>query len=477
MSTNHITVGQPIDFYGGNFLNNTKNSHSEVHFVGTFTGSSGKTYAVDQRIRTNWSDGNRIVWPFVGPYNNPFTGKDGDQLGTFEGDVTAINVLGDTTSREEAESAPVHTTLKFDPGLVIKDFQPLEASCDEPAKRLLGGFAYKVTVEATGFTPVNFTYIINGETVNSLPRVFRTIAKGNTDTFGLNKELIFAPVPDGQPFYLVGFGIQALGTDGVTRQMELALGVHRPIEYIDSGEVSIAQIEPAKPDSGCLAGGDTNGATVSYTETHTETRTRTLGLTWDESWLDSVSNMNGGSHTTTNSVNWNATHTESEGWTFGWEASTTAGAKGGIFGLAEASLSVTGGIHHDHNWGYSDSRSVGGDHSESDTESWATTTTQSHNVGKGSSDFWAVSSADSKALQFTGLVLPHRFGVFYRQVTRTAIPGKVVAYNLCGNAEVVADAHFFDYVWSLELAQGDTCSPLPKSHLPEAECLLAPCGQ
>jgi hypothetical protein len=61
-------------------------------------------------------------------------------------------------------------------------------------------------------------------------------------------------------------------------------------------------------------------------------------------------------------------------------------------------------------------------------------------------------------------------------VTRIAIPGKVVAYNLCGNAEVVADAYFFDYLWSLELAQGESCSPLPESHLPEAECLMSPCG-
>ncbi|HEV7556992.1 MAG TPA: hypothetical protein VGO00_16110, partial [Kofleriaceae bacterium] len=146
--------------------------------------------------------------------------------------------------------------------------------------------------------------------------------------------------------------------------------------------------------------------------------------------------------------------------------------------VAEGSLSLTeqGGIHHDHSWGYSDSRSVGGDHSESDTESWATTSTTSHSVTKGGSDFWAVSSADSKALMFTGLILPGRYGVFYRQTTRIAMPGSVIAYNLCGTPQVVANADFFDYQWSLELAQGDTCSPLPESHLPAAQCLLAPCG-
>ena len=480
VSSKQVTIGSSLDFIGANFINNTKSGHSEIHFKGTFKASSGQTYAVDQRIRPRWADGNKVIWPFVGPYMNPFTGKDGDQMGKFEGSITAINVTGDDKTREEAESAPMTTSLDFGPSIVVKDFQPLDAQCDEPAKRVIGGVAYKINVEAVGFTPVNFSYVIVGENGQKQARVYRSLAKGSTDTFGAGGELVFLPVPEGQPFYIVGFAVRALGTDGIERNMELAIGVHRPIEYIDSGEVEIAQIEPAKPDSGCLSGGDTQGSTVSYTETTTETRTRTLGLTWDESWLNSTSNMQGGSTTRTNSFNWNNTHTETEGWTFGWmaSASVTAGAKAGLFGLAEASLSttLTGGIHKDHSWGYSDSRSVGGDYSESDTESWATTNTQSHNVGKGGSDFWAVTSSDSKSLAFTGLILPGRFGVFYRQVTRTAIAGKVVAYNMCGNAEVVAEAHFFDYLWSLELAQGESCSPLPQSKLPEAECLMAPCG-
>ncbi len=480
LSSNQVQIGSSLDFIGANFLNDTKAGHSEIHFKGTFKASSGKTYAVDQRIRPRWSDGNKVIWPFVGPYMNPFTGPDGDQMGKFECQITAINVSGSDDTRVEAESQPMNTTLDFGPSIIVRDFQPLDAQCDEPAKRVLGGVRYKITVEAVGFTPVNYSYVVVGEEGVPQARVYRNLAKGNADTFGMDGELVFAPVPDGQPFYIVGFAVRALGTDGIERNMELAIGVHRPIEYIDSGEVQIAQIEPAKPDSGCLSGGDTQGSTVSYTETTSETRTRQLGLTWDESWLNSVQNQTGGSTTRTNSFNWSATHTETEGWTFGWmaSASVTAEAKAKVFGLAEAGLSttITGGIHKDHSWGYSDSRTVGGDHSESDTESWATTNTQSHNVAKGGSDFWTVSSSTQKSLAFTGLILPGRFGVFYRQVTRTAIPGKVVAYNMCGVAQVVAEAHFFDYLWSLELAQGDSCSPLPKSSLPEAQCLMAPCG-
>jgi hypothetical protein len=480
LSTQQVAMGQPIDFYGGDFLNDTPDGHSELRFQGKFVSDQGNTYAVDYRFEPLWNDGNHVVWPFVGPYQNPFSGPGGDQLGMFTGTVTGINVTGKDKDRAEADSPPLPVSLRFGPTIVIKDFQPLDATCDEPAKRVLGGFNYKISVEAIGFTPVNFSYMIVGEEGQSTSRVFRQIAHGQTDSFGANGELSFMPVPDGQPFYLADFAVTSMDTNGVEHQMQLTIGVHRPIEYIDTGISQIAEIEAAAPDSGCLSGGQTVGTTVTYTQSHTDTRTRTLGINWNEDWLTSVTNEKSGSHTVANSINWNATHTTTQGWTFGWETGTsvTGGEKVGIDAIAQESLAITvsGGIHSDHSWGYSDSRSVGGDHSQSDTESWATSSSRSHSVAKGGSNFWAVSSADSKALNYTGLVLPGRYGVFYRQTTRIAIPGSIVAYNLCGTPEVVADVDFFDYQWSLELAQGDTCSPLPKTHLPPAQCVMSPCG-
>src|SRR5262245_61292149 len=122
MSSDKILVGQPLDFYGGGFLNSTASGHSEVRFEGEFKADSGKTYAVDQRIRTRWSDGNHIVWPFVGPYSNPFTPKGGEQTGKFVGKVTAVNVLGEYDQAEgEAESGGLDVELTFEPGIVVRD--------------------------------------------------------------------------------------------------------------------------------------------------------------------------------------------------------------------------------------------------------------------------------------------------------------------------------------------------------------------
>jgi hypothetical protein len=96
-------------------------------------------------------------------------------------------------------------------------------------------------------------------------------------------------------------------------------------------------------------------------------------------------------------------------------------------------------------------------------------------VSQGTSDFWTISSSDTTIMQFQGMILPGEFGAFYRQTTRIAVHGMIVAYNLCGAPTVVADATFHDFIWSVDLAQGDTCPPLPESDLPEPQCFMAPC--
>jgi len=51
----------------------------------------------------------------------------------------------------------------------------------------------------------------------------------------------------------------------------------------------------------------------------------------------------------------------------------------------------------------------------------------------------------------------------------------IVAYNLCGVPTVVADATLDDFIWSVDLAQGEECPPFPESDLPEAQCFQSPC--
>ena len=473
LSQNEIRVGQPLEFLGGSFISG-KQGHTEVHFQGTFTSDSGQTSDVDFRYHPHWADGNRLLWANVGPYQVPFT-SDGGQMGIFTGQVSAVNI---SDTQVEAESEPITVTIKVLPSIIVRDLQPLMAQCDQPAKRLLGLFPYKVTVEAVGFTPVNWSYVIGGEPGSQRPRILRHVANGATDVFGMNNELFFAPVPDEMIFYVANFSITALDTNGLQHAINLEFAVHRPIEYIDSGEVKIAEIEAPVVAYGCMSGGDTNGRTVTYTETETDTRMRSIGVTWNEDWATSHSEMNGGSHTETNGINTSVMNSQTQGWAFGWNAGVSNTLEGGIsLGIdAKDALTLSVGVNGQVNGSVTNAYTVGRDYSTSDTESWAFTDTRSHSVSQGGMDFWTVSSSTSTSLAFTGLILPGRFGVFYRQTTRLALPGSIVAYNLCGVAQVVAQTNFYDYTWSVELASGGQCPPFPASSLPAPQCFIAPCS-
>jgi len=480
VSTEKLTFGDSLEIYGGNFVQ-TGDQHTEVRFLGTFTPTSGAPVAVDTRIHPHWVDGNQLVWAPIGPFTNPFTST--SEIGTFEGELTAINVDGAGT---EESSRPVRTRLTFEEGITIRKLAPPRAECAEPVRRLLGGFPYDITVEAVGFTPKNFTYTIAGEPLFPQGRVYRRAATGNTDTF----QFVVAPVTDSVVFQLVNLSISAMGTDGRERVNSLVFGVHRPIEYVDSGTFKTAEVLPAMPESGCLSGGPT-GRTVTYTQSHTDIRARTVGVNWSEAWSQSSTTQQTLAHSVTEGITVTNSGSTMNSSTFGWNSSVTTHANvgaevGGELGvpgvgsiggkvMTEVGVAHTYGRSGSYTTAYTRGWSVGRNYSSSDTESWAFSQSKGYTLSKSSSDFWTVSSADSKSLSFTGLVMPNQFGVFYRQPVRIALPGALIAYNLCGDPSVVAQANFFDYTWSVDLALGMTCTPFPKSTLPDAECHISPC--
>lgn len=472
-----VSVGQSMEIVGGNFLNGGQ-GHTEVRLIGTFTTKSGNTHDVDMRFQPHWEDGNRLMWANFGPFSVPF--GTGDELGVFDGKLYAINVSPDGV---ESASDPQSISLEVEPSIIIRDFQPLTAECIQPSKIILGGYPYRVKAEAVGFTPENFSYVIAGEPSADAPRIMRHLAKGNTDEFGLDAELVFEPVPADAPFYVVTLAVTALGTDGYQYASSLSFGVHRPIEYINANTVKVAEVELARPVSNCIPGGDTVGRTVTYSEQETDTRSRTVGVTWDETWLESHTGEVGGSSSTTNSTSVSVNQSSTQGWEMNWNDSfgTKFEANGGgsLFGVVE--VGVSGGISTEHSEGgrvygsNTQGYTVGRDYSQTDTESWAFSSTQGHNVSKGGSDFWTVSSSSSTITTFQGQVLPGTFGVFYRQTTRLALPGAIVHYNMCGIPTVVAQTNFYDYVWSVDLATDQACPPFPESNLPEPQCYIAPC--
>ncbi len=476
LSGEQVRVGDSLEIFGGNFIN-ADDGHTELRFKGTFTGKSGAAIQVDQRVRPHWVDGNRLVWSQMGPFSNPFS--DGEQIGSFEGDVFAINV--DADGRERT-SAPYRARMDFGESIVIRVLRPLRASCSAPVKRLLGGFPYEIEVEAVGFSPVNFTYVVAGESRQDRPRDFRRPASGHVDTFGADGELVFEPVPDGYQFHLVSLTVSALGTDGQERSTSLVFAVHRPIEYMDSGKFKVAEILPAKPISGCMSGSIT-GRQVTLTETKSETRERSFGVEWNEEWSEGSAGTQSWSKAATTGINLtrngSTTETSTIGWHHEFEKEVGGNASVGIQKVFEigvrGDVSWTDGTSGSSGTAIMNGWAVGRDYSTTDTESWAFTKTRGYALSKGGSDFWTVSSTDSESLAFSGDVLPGMYGVIYRQAQRIALPGVLLAYDLCGNPHVIGRTHFIDYNWSIDLAVGHSCAPLPASDLPQPKCLITPC--
>lgn len=480
LSRTEIRVGDTIDIIGAQFFHG-RQGYTLVRLEGTYYTTEGDEHPVDLEFRPHWEDGNRLVWANIGPYRVPFS-PTGDELGTFEGTLTAMNVAADGPI---AESEPLDVEIEVLPSLILTELQPLDAECNNPSMVILDNFNYKIGVQAIGFEPVNYTYITYSP-FNDEPRIIRRQAFGNVDNFGMGGEIYFDYVPDNLPFYVGTLGVAAMGTDGEERVMAINIGVHRPIEYVVLDRVEIAEIEAAKAVSGCIPGGNGVPRTVNYTETETETRSRTVGVNWNEEWLQSHSTTVGESRTTTNSIGSTVSMSSTEGWNFtvedgrDHEVGGEVGAEGGtFFGKVEAS------VNYKYRDTHRESRSVYGEttrgysvtetHSVSDTESWAYTSTEGYNVSLGGSDFWTVSSENSTIVGFEATILPGEYGVFYRQTTRMSVPGALVAYNRCGVPEVVAEGNFFDFNWSVDLGTANQCPPLPESSLPEAECFIAPC--
>jgi hypothetical protein len=524
-----ISVGAAMTFVGANFFP-SDDVRTDIRFDGQFVSDAGDAEPVNGlRIRPHRQDANTLVWTNFGPFSNPFSSA-GNRIGTFTGTATAVTSAKDGTQPiPEVESRPLLVELAIQPSVVIKELRPrINATCEEPVKRVLGSFTYTMTVEAVGFTPVNFTFTISGEPGLSQPRIYRIPAAGKqTVTFGVEPTLFFfVPVPLDLAFYVASVDVAALGTEGQSVTARYNFGVHNPIEYITTGPPQTAEYYEPQQVSPCYGGG-INGTTQSWTESTQETSSRHVGTHWDQSWLTGHSLSN--THATTNQVTlavadsatsgwetgWNtsvsATHEESDsnGWNKGEHSDTNSSESWGqmgqvgaeVFGIGasvgvnhnstkgaengtsqgttgnhESRSSVTGnyGMNFQQSHSNTHSVTVGHDYSVSDTESWSYE--QSQTIAMGGDDFWEVSSAMTSTHEMSVQVLPNQNAAVYRQRVRLAYPAIVVVYDLCGASQVVASANFTDWTWNFLAEQGASCPP-PPIHLPAAKCLVDCAGQ
>jgi hypothetical protein len=230
--------------------------------------------------------------------------------------------------------------------------------------------------------------------------------------------------------------IAARAAAGDTIESEYTIEVHRPFEYIEAGGPEVGQIEAALPVSGCHSGG-ADGRQVAYAEQSVDLRERQLSTSWNERWIENHGDQF--SPPEANEVSLRFRVTETDGWTADWK----------------------------------DGDVIVGQVSATEAAEWALR--QTAHVVIGSDGFWRIRSSDVIPSGTSGEVGADMFGVWYRQTSRMVRPGAIVAYDLCGHAQVTGEASFIDYAWDTSLAEGDQCPPFPEPDLPPAECYIAPC--
>ncbi len=158
-----------------------------------------------------------------------------------------------------------------------------------------------------------------------------------------------------------------------------------------------------------------------------------------------------------------------------------SGVEAGESGTASASASESHsravGAHWEQSQSYAETNSFTRTATWENTQSYSEAESHSETVamslGESDSETYSVSTTDAESLHTSGTVYAGLMGMWYRQTTRLARYGTVVAYDLCGNGTAVGHVMLDDWTWAPDLALGAECPPA--TNFPPADCLIEPC--
>src|SRR3989304_5687635 len=89
VSASQARVGEGLTFQGTGFVSGTR-GRTELRLIGQFERAGGGLVGVDLRVSPRVDSETEATWTF-GPDRIPFV-EGGSELGTFHGDVVAVNV-------------------------------------------------------------------------------------------------------------------------------------------------------------------------------------------------------------------------------------------------------------------------------------------------------------------------------------------------------------------------------------------------
>lgn len=484
LSRERVVVGQELGFDGTGFVNDER-GYTAITFRGRFTTTGGATENVDLTIAPEVTSDVSARWAQFGPYRVPFVAA-GNQTGTFEGRIFATNraVVDGITDQVQAE--PIEATLEVGPSLVVRELQPEGAACAIVAESALNLLPYRVQVEAVGFTPATFRYVLSPGAISdpdslvgsATELVLEHPATGAVDALAESERPRFAEVPYGLQAYRGSISVRAEEADGSVHELQVKMTVRRPLQVGFHAAIVPAQIYEPVPVSGCIPGG-TNGRNVNYSESHSEVRERSMSVGWSQDWETTYTQGHSANYTDGNSESNRVGFSTADGSNWNWNVNGEVYGEGGVSLVAEgkAGFKVGGGVGGGGSRETTNSRDREWEQSHSYGEAVEESSAISASEGATGSESWTVSSQDSQSLEYSAFLLPNHFGTFYRQTTRLVRTGSVVAYDLCGEAIPVGELTLDDYTWAPELALNTECPPFPTPTFPEAQCLLPPCEE
>ena len=361
LETNSLMVGEPLNFYGQNFLT-PEDGKTQLVFDGIFYAEDGVGGVVPREVTGlivspvydgEFKDGGQLNgqilragtrslrWNRFGPFGNPFTSGSAE-TGTFKGSVTALNTF---VTGEAQMGEPTEITLEIKPSVVITRLEPVlgmyddgslrSAECGAPALRAIGGLPYVLEVEVAAFEPEYFIYEFTN--INGKPgwTKFTHQAVGKVDRLGdptwpsympedengMNQEIVvFNPLVDEDPYdrRISSIRITAIGPNNEALYTALPLSVVRPIQFFYDGNRVLAERYEPVPVYGPVIG--SIGTTLVYSETESESRQNGVSVTVNKSFsqsqgLSNAQNWSEGISQGTTLSNSNAlgqTHSESE---------------------------------------------------------------------------------------------------------------------------------------------------------------------
>jgi hypothetical protein len=330
MQQSSLVVGEPLSFYGENFLG-PHEGKTKLVFEGIYvwTDKDGKevvenvpglvvaplydgefeedgSVLVEQggnETQESVPAGTRVLrWNRFGPFDVPFT-HEGNKTGVFKGTVSATNYHLDGTV--DIDEDPSHVAIEVQPSVLITKLEPVvglsakkeirTAQCDGPALRAHGGLPYILEVEAVGFEPTWFFYRLCG--VNNKEGfvefdhqpVYHASAPGR-DRLGdpswpawkKDEIVVFNPVSDTEEYSIAAIRITVIDANNNAYHTALPLSVIRPMHFYHDGDRKLAEYYEPEVVHGPVPGAI--GTVVTYAESQSETRQRGVSVGMSDNW-------------------------------------------------------------------------------------------------------------------------------------------------------------------------------------------------